>query len=748
MKNPLRKRLPRELKQDIGKYITLFLFLVLTIGFVSGFLVADNSMVKTYHESFEKYSIENGQFTLEEKANDDLTNKLENQNISLCELFYKDITFESDHTIRIFKNRTDTNKICLMEGTTPSKDNEIAIDRLYAQNNKIAVGDTLSLDGKNYVVSGTVALSDYSALFKNNSDMMLDAKHFCVAIASDEAYNNISTDTEKYCYAWRNNDQTLSKQMQSDKADDIKNILMDSGMLTDFVKRSDNQAIQFTGDDMGSDRSMITYLLYVVIVVLAFVFAVTTKSTVEQESSVIGTLRASGYTRWELLRHYLALPMLITLAAAIVGNIIGYTFMKNICAGMYYHSYSLPTYITIWNADAFIKTTVIPCVIILLVNLLVLIRTLSLPPLQFLRHDLKHKQKKKVVKLPEWKFITRFRLRIILQNLPAYLTLFVGILFASVLLLYGMIMSPLLSNFKNQVQNSKIADYQYILKAPSKTDDADAEKYCVTSLNIKNGGEKITVYGIADHSAYLSDLSLPQKSGEVIVSDGYLEKYGLKVGDSITLEKEYENKSYTFTIAGDYKYAAALSVFMSQDAFNNTFDYDTDHFSGYFSNKKLTDIDDSYIASVITSDDLTVIADQLDDSMGFMFPMLCGFSAILYMLLMYLLAKLIIEKNASAISMVKILGYNNKEAGKLYNTATTIVVGFSLIISLPLSCLIMKRLYYIFMKEINGWLTFYIAPWIYPAMLGIGVVCYLFVYLIQMKKIRKIPMAQALKDME
>jgi putative ABC transport system permease protein len=485
-----------------------------------------------------------------------------------------------------------------------------------------------------------------------------------------------------------------------------------------------------------------------VIVVLAFVFAVTTKSTVEQESSVIGTLRASGYTRWELLRHYLALPMLITLAAAIVGNIIGYTFMKNICAGMYYHSYSLPTYITIWNADAFIKTTVIPCVIILLVNLLVLIRTLSLPPLQFLRHDLKHKQKKRVVKLPEWKFITRFRLRIILQNLPAYLTLFVGILFASVLLLYGMIMSPLLSNFKNQVQNSKIADYQYILKAPSKTDDADAEKYCVTSLNIKNGGEKITVYGIADHSDYLSDLSLPQKSGEVIVSDGYLEKYGLKVGDSITLEKEYENKSYTFTIAGDYKYAAALAVFMSQDAFNNTFDYDTDYFSGYFSNKKLTDIDDAYIASVITSNDLTVIADQLDDSMGFMFPMLCGFSAILYMLLMYLLAKLIIEKNASAISMVKILGYNNKEAGKLYNTATTIVVCFSLIISLPLSCLIMKRLYYIFMKEINGWLTFYIAPWIYPAMLGIGVVCYLFVYLIQMKKIRKIPMAQALKEME
>ena len=44
MRNPLWKRLPRELKSDFGKYIVIFLFMTLTIGFVSGFLVADDSM--------------------------------------------------------------------------------------------------------------------------------------------------------------------------------------------------------------------------------------------------------------------------------------------------------------------------------------------------------------------------------------------------------------------------------------------------------------------------------------------------------------------------------------------------------------------------------------------------------------------------------------------------------------------------------------------------------------------------------
>ena len=68
MKNPLWKRLTRELKSDFGKYIVIFLFMTLTIGFVSGFLVADDSMLAAYDEGFEKYNIEHGNFTLSSKA--------------------------------------------------------------------------------------------------------------------------------------------------------------------------------------------------------------------------------------------------------------------------------------------------------------------------------------------------------------------------------------------------------------------------------------------------------------------------------------------------------------------------------------------------------------------------------------------------------------------------------------------------------------------------------------------------------
>ena len=58
MKNPLNKRLPREFRKDFGKYLVIFLLLVITIGFVSGFLVADGSMIKAYNEGIDKYNTE------------------------------------------------------------------------------------------------------------------------------------------------------------------------------------------------------------------------------------------------------------------------------------------------------------------------------------------------------------------------------------------------------------------------------------------------------------------------------------------------------------------------------------------------------------------------------------------------------------------------------------------------------------------------------------------------------------------
>ena len=742
MKNPLRRRLLRELRQDIGKYIALFLFLSITVGMVSGFIVAAGSMKTAYDESFSKYSVESGHFILADKLPEETKARLETEaEISVCELLYKDVTLDNENTVRIYKNRTELNGVCLMDGALPENAGEIAADRLYLENNSLGIGDELA----GQKLTGIVALSDYSALFKNNTDMMLDANKFCVAVVTPETFDGINENLH-YCYAWLNNDESLTDGQCRDKADDIAELLSEDCEITELVRRADNQAIMFTGEDIGGDKAMMITLLYVVIVILGFVFAVTTRSTIEQESGTVGTLLASGYTRRELIRHYMAMPIIVTLIAALIGNILGYTFFKDYCASLYYHSYSLTTYVTLWNAEAFIKTTLVPCVLIAVTVYAVLWRMMRRPVQSFLRHELGGRGKQYVPPLRTGGIIERFRKRIILQNRSAYITLFIGILFANVLLLFGLIMPPVLDNFKDEVLETKLSDYQYLLKVPILTENENAEPFCVSSLEYED--EEISIYGVKHASSYADFSFLPSEKGSVLVSEGFMEKYGLKRGDRISLHEKYGGKEYTFTVYDSTPYAAGLAVFMSKLNFNETFGLETWFFNGYFSNEKLTDLDTEAVSSVITEHDLTVVTDQLDDSMGRMFPIIGGFSLALYMLLVYLLSKTVIEKNAQSISMLKILGYTQREISSLYNSSTAIAVGVSLAVTTPLSALGMKWLYYYFMSQMSGWLTFYIAPWIWPAMLGLGAATYFIIHMIQFKRLGRIPLSKALKNIE
>lgn len=404
MRNPLVKRLLSEFKNELGKYIVIFLFMALSVSFVSGWSVAGGSMATAYDESFEKYNIEDGNFELYAKADDELIKAVEDSDkydAKIYENFYVEFpTKEVDSTLRIFKKRTDINLECLMDGEFPSSDSEIAIDRMYADNNSLKVGDKLTLHGKEYRICGLVALSDYSALFSSPSDMMFDSIKFGVAIVTADTFGTYPEDKLHYVYSWkyaeRPADNTEAKKLSEDFLDKLSSEAPKyMNAVTGYIPEYTNQAIIFTGDDIKGDTTFVQMFLYIIVVIIAFIFAITTSNTIAKEAGVIGTLRATGYTKWEIVRHYLTLPMLVVFAGAVVGNILGYTVLKDYAASAYYGSYSLPTYVTLWNPQAFINTTVIPIIIVFIIDLLMLTRKLSLSPLQFIRHDLSRRKKKK-----------------------------------------------------------------------------------------------------------------------------------------------------------------------------------------------------------------------------------------------------------------------------------------------------------------------------------------------------------------
>lgn len=770
MKSPLRKRLPREIRSEFGKYIVVFLLMVATIGFVSGFLVADNSMLIAYQEGFEKYNIEDGNFRTSERIYRSQREDIEKLGITLYENYYIEAILDNETTMRFFKNREEINKVCLMKGELPAATGEIAIDRMYADNNQLTVGDTITSGERSWKITGLVALSDYSCLFQNNNDSMFDAVKFGVGVVTPEEFDTLNQDKLQYNYSWKYDqepaDELEEKEMSEDLMDEIGEIVS----LESFVPRYTNQAIIFTGDDMGGDKAMIIMLLYIIMVIMAFVFGITISNTIRKEAAVIGTLRASGYTRRELIFHYMTLPVLVTLAGALIGNVLGYTVLKNVCAGMYYGSYSLPTYETVWNAEAFLLTTVVPVLIMLVVNYAVLRHKLRLSPLKFLRRDLSGKKQKRAIRLsPHIKIFSRFRLRVIFQNMSNYLVLFIGIVFANLLLMFGLLLPSALSHYQLEIQDNMLANYQYMLQVPMgamtgskleellnlltfyaevRTDNDDAEKFSAYSLNTLPGkykSEEVLLYGVEKDSKYVkADL------GEgVYISSAYADKFRISPGDTITLKEKYEKDEYSFTVDGIYDYTAGLCVFMSRDKLNQTFDLEDDYYSGYFSDTPITDIRKKYIGSVIDLDALTKISRQLDVSMGSMMGLVNGFAIMIYMVLIYLLSKIIIEKNAQSISMVKILGYTNGEISRLYILSTSIVVVICLLVSLPIERAVMEVLFReMMLASISGWITMWVDPMIYVKMFAAGLLTYAVVALLEFRKIRKVPMDEALKNVE
>lgn len=904
MHNPLNKRFKRDLRSDAGKYVAIFLFIVFFIGAASGFMVADNSVFAQFKTADVEYNVEDGHLAFNVKPSANVLSKIESQNdLKLYDLNYKEETIKHGKTLRIYKVRNELNKECLMSGEMPKAENEIAVDRMFAENNKIAVGDNVNINSKNYIVSGLIALSDYSALFKSNGDMMFDAVGFGVAVMTNDGYNTIETAHETVNYAWKYNSpvedeetenaksellmkslekilkeydepliqaqvdslyddakpyinrlkaefESAEKQLESkylsaivhtnandtakmakelgitekqyknlkqvledaekdsDKWDfdsldsapkinlddyktssdmdfdemyeeiykvvdavsgaglydcsqiyrdlaSLKKItdkfsIDDSGVLniTDYSAKYTNKSIMYAREDSTSDKATMMLMTYIVMVMIAFLFAVTTSNTISKEANVIGTLRAMGYSKGELIGHYMFLPMVVTVVGGIVGNVLGYTAFQKVFESVYYSNYSLPTYKMLWNMNAFLETTVVPFVLMLLVNFVMLSKKLKISPLNFIRGELKESGQKRLIKLPKkMPFFSKFRLRIFFQNIPSYLTLALGVFLAGVLVVFGSMYGPLLDDYSNIVKENQISKYQYVMINEAETKVSDAEKFCMTSLQTtdkKFMTDDVTVYGVENQSRYIKE-NIP--AGEVLVSSAMADKFNLSIGDEVTLKEAYKEKTYSFKVGGIYNYDAAITVFMNRTDYIGQFNEDSNYFNGYFSNKKLNDLDDADVATVITEKDLTKVVTQMQVSMTEFVKVFKVLGVVIFLLVMFILTKQIIEKNSKSVSMAKILGFSDSEIGKLYIVITSFVVVASLLVSVPLISLALRWCFKSYLyTQMTGYIPYIVSNSCYVTMVVLGIVSYAVVACLMLLKIKKTPLGEALKN--
>ncbi len=802
MKNPLHKRIKRELWQNKSRYLIVALFAILTIMLNTSFFSMQQSVKQTYYDSLESGQVEDGQLTFNQPLTTEQTKVFADNKVDYRENFHLNLDIDlgkkssNRAVVRLFKNDRQFNKIAFFDGQTESDDQTIQIERIFADNNKLKIGDEVKISGQSFKISGIIALADYSTLLRKNSDILPDYNSFCLATVNSAAFDKLAAKHSlTYRYAYRLLDQDLSLKQQTDKLEDLaKDFAKQGQVAVDLSTRSANKNISFFADDAEADSGSMMVFFVMLMMILAFVFSVIAGDMIDKEARTIGALLALGYSKMRIIAHYLLVPTIVTVSSIIIGNLLALVWMNDEMLKLYSGNYSMyPIKLTI-KPVTFMLMSILPALLILVINFIYLVRKLRFSPIDFLRKDLARRRFKHALPLPKINFISRFRLRVLLRNFGSFLILAVGIFVAQVLIIFSQLYQPMIDNYLNDIKETTIADYQVMLKQPLAkeikqkqtmiecflTSPTTEQKYqsqqkrvakiinqnqddfalfTMTSLETDqpmiDNKISVSVYG-ADltHPMFKkwlkSDLTKLGKN-QVYISKGAEHKLRLKVGDQLELYDKYRDQQYQVEVAGiTDAFASSIAVLFDRIDLNQMLDYQElveglTYYNGIFAKTDLN-LPEKEVATVIKSDDMMEIGKILTKQLSGVSKFMVVISAVIFVAVIFVLTKSIIDKYKSEISYLRIFGYSDREISQIYIKATTVVLIIIVIVLIPLEKWALLKLFDLAMLKFNGYIKIEVSYLIFFQTAAALIVFYYLIRFLLLRKVKQIKMEEALKD--
>ena len=489
--------------------------------------------------------------------------------------------------------------------------------------------------------------------------------------------------------------------------------------LQSFVTAEDNPRIGASADDQKINISAGLVFGVILIVLFAYVISVFTIHSIEKESSIIGTLYALGGARREIMHHYLMLPVVVTTLAGILGFLaavspVGISVQMQDCLAYF----SMPEIMVKVPLYLILYGIFMPPVMACVVNYIVIRKKLSRTALSLMRNETK-KKKQKTIQLGKMSFLKMFRIRQMLRESRAGITVAVGMFIALLCMMISLDCYELCIH----VRDNNIADTNY------------------------DYNWDVTVLGIEKGNSYF-DANVEKGKGKVVASSALAQKYELSVGDEFTLKDEETDTLYAFEVTDICQYAPAFYVFMDIDSARDLFGEQDDYYNTIFSNKDLK-IPSGRLYATTTKEDIEKSADVFMQMMVSMVITITIVSTLIFILVMYLMMKVMIDRSAYSISLMKAFGFRTKEIRKLYLDGNFYIVLISAIVNIPLSKAIMDWMYPRYLvSNIACGLDLSFEPWLYVAVFALIMICYFVINRVLVGRLKKMTPAEVLKNRE
>lgn len=839
MQKILSKRILRDLKENCMRYLALSALIILCMYVIISLIGTADTIIIGTEKLAESNYLEDGEFSLFVPLSDKETEELTDKGITLEEQFYLDYAMEDGSTLRVFQNRKKINIIEIVEGKEAENDTELVVERRFAKEHDIEIGDSIVIGDDIFVVVGIGCSPDYDAPLKDFTDGSVDSFQFGTVFVTEEAYKQLlseggSLKAEEYVYAYLLNGEMTDEElrdkveelkvdadsmpddffqeyweeMTADKTeleDGIDSLVEGSGELANglselneiplgipaleqgvlsayegakelndglgelqnktdelideyfnfeisnlrsFLKAEDNSRIMAAANDQVLNKYGGLLAGGIVLVLFAYVISVFVVYGIEKENTTIGALYALGVNRNQLMLHYLCLPVVVSFLAGAIGCMIGFASIGgSTIMGSCYEYFSIPNMESVYPPYLIVYGLVLPPVISALVNWIVIRGKLNRPALQMLKNEQKS-QPMKQIKLGKMNFVRAFRIRQIMREARTSLTVVGGMFISLLILMLGLNCYVMCQHISKDNKADTKFEYLYTYKYPEETVPEGGYEAFTKTVKKENMGYNldVAILGIEEDNPFF-DVNLTDSKSDVVISSAMAEKYGLKKGDVFVVEDEEAKMHYAFTVHDITQYATSFYIFMDIDCMREMFGEDEDYYNQVFSDKEL-DIPTGRLYGVTTKKDIEKSADVFIQQMMPMVVMMTVVSSLIFAVVMYLMMKVMIDRCAFHISMVKVFGYRTKEIKKLYLDGNFYVIAVGAAVCIPMAKKCMDLMYPLMVSNVNCGMNLH-YPWrMYVIVYAAVLVLYFVMNGLLTSKLKKVNLAEVLKNRE
>ena len=788
----LRRKMIRDIKQNISQFITILLMVFIGIMAYSGIESYMEGMKETANNFYGNYNLQDLN-VMGELSEENINTIKEISNVKNAEgKLNVNGVLENDDDTTISMNFIEENEISkfyIVDGESFNKDAKgIWLDNFFAEKNNLKIGDTLKVKYDGYVfeekIVGFINVPDHVYDVKDESQLYPDHKTFGFAYASinelegfiknqvmkeanitdestfDQVFSNFNyKDYIKYNYI-------MVDVENKDKFNEVKNSIEEKIDNVAIINIEDTASYkQYQGEiEEGETYIGVFSGLFLFIALLSVV--TTMNRVVKKQRLQIGTLKALGFKQRKIVLHFISYSFWISIVAALLGLVAGRYFIGSVFIGLEMSFFEIPNGMPIIKNDSY----VVAALVVLCVSFVTYLSTrkiLKEKTADTLRNEIPSVKSKSLNItttgiFKKMSFNTKWNIRDMFRNKARTITGIVGITACAMLIVCSLGMLDSMNYFID-LQFNRIFNFEYKLSLKSDISKENlkelTDKYGDNTsqsiyIEVKDNDGNIESNNIfvTDSKDYVRFVDNKDQFINVDNDDGVYITYklaktkGYRIGDEISWHVSGNNKYYTSKIVGFNKDPQNQNLTMTRKYLESLdIEYKPD---SLYTNVDLSENKDIAGVTVISNiDKLKEGMDGMLETMKTMLVLIIVIAIILGSVIIYNLGILSYTEKQYQFATLKVLGFKDKQIQKIFIRQNNIVSVISIILGLPAGFYLTDWLFktaieehYDFGAHIN--LISYVL-----AAIGTFVISYV-VSKILAKKIRKIDMVTSLKGNE